>query len=79
MMEMRAVIGRIQLKRMNDWTQTRAKNAPAIWNACRKYSAVRVPVFDSWASETVHAHYKYCIYVQPDNLAEVGQEIALLK
>jgi dTDP-4-amino-4,6-dideoxygalactose transaminase len=70
MMEMQAVIGRIQLKRMSDWTQKRTQNAKAIWNTCKKYSVVRVPVFDEWAGETVHAHYKCYVYVQPENLAE---------
>ncbi len=70
MMEMQAVIGRIQLKRMSDWTQKRTQNAKAIWNTCTKYPAVRVPVFDEWAGETVHAHYKCYVYVQPENLAE---------
>jgi dTDP-4-amino-4,6-dideoxygalactose transaminase len=70
MMEMQAVIGRIQLKRMSDWTQKRTKNAMAIWNTCAQYSVVRVPVFDDWSGETVHAHYKCYVYVQPENLAE---------
>ena len=70
MMEMQAVIGRIQLKRMRDWTQKRTKNAMAIWDTCMKYSVVRVPVFDDGSGETVHAHYKCYVYVQPENLAE---------
>lgn len=70
MMEMQAAVGRIQLKRMTDWTQKRTKNALAIWKTCQKYSVVRVPVFDERAGETVHAHYKCYVYVQPENLAE---------
>lgn len=70
MMEIQAVIGRIQLKRMSDWTQKRTKYALAIWNSCMKYPVVRVPVFDDWSGETLHAHYKCYVYVEPKNLAE---------
>jgi len=45
MMEMQAVIGRIQLKRMAVWTASRTRNAEAIWAACRKFEALRVPAF----------------------------------
>jgi len=45
MLEMQAVIGRIQLQRMADWTAARTRNAEAIWAACRKFDALRVPEF----------------------------------
>jgi dTDP-4-amino-4,6-dideoxygalactose transaminase len=70
MMEMQAVIGRIQLRRMADWTQKRTKNALAIWDTCAKYSVVRLPVFDDHAGSAVHAHYKCYVYIQPENLAD---------
>jgi dTDP-4-amino-4,6-dideoxygalactose transaminase len=70
MMEMQAVIGRIQLQRMADWTQKRTNNALAIWGICSKYSAVRVPAFDSHSENSVHAHYKCYVYVQPESLAD---------
>ena len=70
MMEMQAVIGRIQLKRMADWTEKRTKNALAIWNICQKYSVARVPVFDDHGGQTIHANYKCYVYVQPENLAD---------
>ncbi len=43
MLEMQAVIGRIQLRRMSDWSAARARNARAIWAACAEFEAVRVP------------------------------------
>lgn len=67
MLEMQAVIGRIQLKRMADWTARRTSNAEAIWAACRPFSAVRVPAVPQ---DNVHAHYKCYVYVQPEQLAE---------
>jgi len=67
MMEMQAVIGRIQLKRMPDWTVRRTHNALAIWDACRQFAALRVPQFTYEAC--VHAHYKCYVYVDLDRLA----------
>jgi len=70
MLEMQGVIGRIQLKRMADWTAKRTKNANAIWEACRGFSAMRVPVFKSYGGDSLHAHYKCYVYVNKAQLAE---------
>jgi len=81
MLEMQAVIGRIQLKRMKDWTVCRTRNAIAICGTARKFSALRVPEFacDScagnclWADANagcVHAHYKCYVYVNPESLRD---------
>ena len=67
---MQAVIGRIQIKRMADWTVKRTKNAMAIGDACRKYSAIRTPVVESHAGNTLHACYKNYVYVNEDHLVE---------
>ncbi|CAJ0808734.1 DegT/DnrJ/EryC1/StrS family aminotransferase [Ralstonia flaminis] len=67
MLEMQAVIGRIQLRRMADWTKRRTSHAEAIWETCRQHAVVRVP--DVPASST-HAHYKCYVYVEPQQLAE---------
>lgn len=70
MLELQAVIGRIQLRRMTDWTAARMRHAHAVWEAARSRAAVRVPVFaDCEASGSVHAHYKCYVYVQPEKLA----------
>lgn len=79
MLEIQAAIGRIQLRRMMDWTASRTANAQAIWAACRPHAAVRVPVFGcslgecdaacSICSGCEHAHYKCYVYVQPAQLA----------
>lgn len=68
MLEIQGLIGRIQLKRMADWTAKRTKNANAIWNACKKYPAIRVPAFESHNGETIHAHYKCYVYINEDRL-----------
>ena len=79
MLEMQAVLGRIQLRRLAQWTAKRASNAEAIWAACRPHAAVRVPAFgcnnltcDSGCSVRngcTHAHYKCYVYVERDKLA----------
>ena len=66
MLEMQAVVGRIQLGRMADWTAQRTRHAEALWAACRPHAAVRVPALPEGS---VHAHYKCYVYVQPERLA----------
>jgi dTDP-4-amino-4,6-dideoxygalactose transaminase len=81
MLEMQGAIGRIQLERMVDWTAKRTQNALAIWDACRPFSALRVPKFACNGcprqcdvhvdtSGCVHAHYKSYVYVKPKSLAK---------
>jgi len=72
MMEMQAVIGRIQLQRMPEWAAARKRNAQAIWNTCAQFSALRVPTvkctscsFSCSTSGCEHAHYKCYAYVEP--------------
>lgn len=70
MLELQAVIGRMQLRRMTDWTAARMRHAQAVWEAARSHVAVRVPVFANHeATGSVHAHYKSYVYVQPEKLA----------
>ncbi len=45
MLEVQAVIGRIQLQRMPQWTALRTRNAAAIRQACNEFAALRVPEF----------------------------------
>lgn len=79
MLEVQAVIGRIQLRRMADWSAKRNANASAIAAACRRHSVVRVPELDcgyggprenASSKDSVHAQYKFYVYVRPENLAE---------
>lgn len=68
MTEVQGVIGRIQLRRMADWTAACTRNAERSWDACRQFDAVRVPAFDT-PQGGVHAHYKCYVQVRPENLA----------
>lgn len=79
MLEVQAVIGRIQLQRMADWTAKRNANALMLAEVCRKYQLVSLPEFrcstacDTGCSEDrgcIHAQYKFYIYVNPEFLAD---------
>ncbi len=79
MLEMQAVLGRIQLDRMCDWTAKRTQNASRISEVSRQFPALRVPEFrcDDCKHRCdlgpnvmgcAHAHYKYYMYVRPELL-----------
>ena len=65
MMEMQAVIGRIQLQRMPEWTRRRQANAERIWTIGRGVKGLRVPQVPEWAE---HAAYKAYVFVEPSEL-----------
>jgi dTDP-4-amino-4,6-dideoxygalactose transaminase len=79
MLELQAVVGRIQLARMEQWTAVRAAHARQILDCCRSVPALRVPDFTSDSSagasavggghSSVHARYKCYVHVRPDQLA----------
>jgi dTDP-4-amino-4,6-dideoxygalactose transaminase len=79
MLEIQAVIGRIQLRRMAEWTRQRESNAARLSQAFLPFAgedgAVRLPslVCTSCLGQCgiagcVHAHYKFYAYVRPENL-----------
>lgn len=78
MTEMQAAIGRIQLRRMDDWTKKRNDNANVIWQACQKYKAFRVPSVQCAGCDLsctritgcVHAAYKCYIFVETSYLKD---------
>ena len=65
MLEAQAVIGRIQLRRMQEWQAARIKNATCIWETAQQLPALRVPVL---SSEDVHAAYKAYVFIRPERL-----------
>lgn len=67
MLEVQAVIGRIQLGRMEAWQATRLQNAQAIWSAASSLSALRVPEVPA---EIQHAAYKCYVFVRPEHLKD---------
>ena len=75
MTEMQAVIGRIQLARMQDWTAKRTANAQAILDECDKWQAqgyLSVPRLENTPAfaDSTHGYYKLYVYVQPNNLPQ---------
>lgn len=77
MMEMQAVIGRIQLKKMDEWTKIRTQNAKILRDALTQFAGeqqfLRIPDIEFhqvMGSDSVHAYYKYYVYVRPENLPE---------
>ena len=67
MLEMQAVIGRIQLARMPGWTQARTHNAAALLQICRRFAALGVAELPDGSE---HAFYKCYVYVRPEQLAQ---------
>lgn len=67
MLEMQAAIGRIQLRRMADWTARRTVNALRLKAVCDRFASVRVP---QTPPDVVHAWYKFYAFVRPEQLAE---------
>lgn len=65
MMEVQAVIGRIQLRRMADWHLRRAVNAQKIWDCAISLRGLRVPTAPEGS---VHAAYKCYVFVEPQQL-----------
>ena len=61
--EMQSSIGRIQLKRMNDWQIKRRHNAKAIMEAAHSNPTFRVP---EQPNSVTHAWYKAYIFVNGD-------------
>ena len=79
MLEVQAVLGRIQLRRMADWSAKRNANATVFAEICSKYPVIRVPEFRcstgcsldcASRSGCLHAQYKFYVYVRPENLAD---------
>ncbi|WP_421260859.1 DegT/DnrJ/EryC1/StrS family aminotransferase [Aeromonas jandaei] len=67
MMEMQAVIGRIQLKRMEEWTAKRIANAAQLDAVATNYPLLRLV---DVPADFIHAEYKHYFFVNEDYLAE---------
>ncbi|WP_429154414.1 DegT/DnrJ/EryC1/StrS family aminotransferase [Aeromonas veronii] len=67
MMEMQAVLGRIQLKKMADWTAKRIANAAQLDAIAANYPLLRLV---DVPTDFIHAEYKHYFFVNEDYLAE---------
>ncbi|WFE72049.1 DegT/DnrJ/EryC1/StrS aminotransferase family protein [Halomonas sp. M1] len=75
MTEMQAAIGRIQLKRMPEWSAIRQANAQRIWKVASDCPGLRVPVLctetsiNSTSEYSQHGAYKCYVFIRPQRLA----------
>lgn len=67
MIEVQAVVGRIQLARMPAWHARRLLNARRIWAAAEALPGLRVPTLPG---DIEHAAYKCYVFVEPAMLRE---------
>ncbi|MDN3408121.1 MULTISPECIES: DegT/DnrJ/EryC1/StrS aminotransferase family protein [unclassified Pseudoalteromonas] len=67
MTEMQAVIGRIQLTRMDDWTAKRQAYGALLDQAAKGFSCIRLVEVPDY---TKHAEYKHYMFVKPQHLAD---------
>jgi dTDP-4-amino-4,6-dideoxygalactose transaminase len=65
MTEMQAAVGRVQLKKMPKWTETRQRYLQQILDTSRALNGLRVPEIPS---DIEHAAYKAYVFVEPDKL-----------
>jgi dTDP-4-amino-4,6-dideoxygalactose transaminase len=76
MLEVQGAIGRLQLRRMAEWTERRRANAATIAAACAEFPCIRVPPFrcgpegclPGCAVDCRHANYRCYVYVDADVL-----------
>jgi dTDP-4-amino-4,6-dideoxygalactose transaminase len=64
--EMQSAIGRIQLRKLADWTARRRAHAQRLLTGLAKLPALRVPVPPTGVG---HAYYKFYAFVRPELLA----------
>lgn len=65
MTEMQAAIGRIQLRKLDDWLEARRRNAALLEACCAGIPGLHVP---TTPAEIGHAWYKFYVFVHPRNL-----------
>lgn len=67
MTELQAALGRIQIKRLPDWSKIRRNHQQIIWDAASNIEWLRVPRTDP---DVVHAAYKAYVFVVPEQLPD---------
>ena len=65
MTEIQAAIGRIQLRKLPEWTRIRNRNLRQLHAVCERFDCVRVPRLPA---EVGHAAYKAYVFVRPERL-----------
>ncbi len=65
--EIQSEMGRIQLRRLPDWTKQRQRNAQVVMDRLAKWSCIRNPEIPDHME---HAQYRWYFYVRPEALRE---------
>ena len=65
MLETQGVLGRIQLRRMQQWQEARLANTRKIWATAEQSVGLRVPAIPA---DCLHAAYKCYVFVEPQTL-----------
>ena len=76
MTEMQGVIGRIQLRRMENWRTNRIINANKIWDTAKKCKGLRVPDIPNHVD---HAAFKCYIFVKSNELKNKWNRDKIIK
>ena len=76
MTEMQGVIGRIQLRRMENWRTNRITNANKIWDTAKKCKGLRVPDIPNHID---HAAYKCYVFVKSNELKNKWDRDKIIK
>jgi len=67
MTELQAVLGRMQLRKLPEWTRIRQQNAAILSTEFAGMSGIRVTLP---SDEIGHAYYKYYVFIEPEKLRE---------
>ena len=65
MTSIQAALGLLQLKRLKEWQEIRARNAMILYNAISRLDVVRTPVP---ANAVQHAFYRFYTFLRPERL-----------
>lgn len=65
MTEAQAVVGRLQLQKLDQWIAQRTRNAEILDNYLQDLAALRIP---KPAANIKHAYYRYYLFVKPEQL-----------
>ena len=76
MTEMQGVIGRIQLRRMENWRTNRITNANKIWDTAKKCKGLRVPDIPNHVD---HAAFKCYVFVKSNELKNKWNRDKIIK
>jgi len=74
--EIQSAIGRIQLSRMPEWNYKRTTNSHKIFDVCRKFSFLKVPVVPKHIQ---HAYYKCYVFIDIDEIGEKYSRDSILE